>query len=345
MEYSPVFTRRHWRFLFLAIALSVGALVLFHVLTAGNLVGFLARLSSSYLAAAFGLVPLLWLVEGWRVQLIVRIGGEWLGFWPVWQANLATAFMAAITPAGAGGPPTQVFLLHHLGVSVARAASVAVARLFLNLGFFAVVSPPLFYWYREGLNLPGPLGGLVLGVAFGLSGLIFAFFYLLYRSDLGERLLSAIARHLPAAWSARLPEGAAAWRERLDAFRSSLAALFLAGWRPLLLLIGLTALYWLGFFSLAFLLIRSLGVEVTYGTTLVRQLLYYFLVSYVPLPGAGGVAELGLALLLAPLVPRPFLPGVVAAWRFLTYYLNILVGGPFLWLLLRQPAYRTAEEH
>lgn len=343
VEKNPAvtFQSRHWRWLLLAVSLSVGAIILFNVLAAGNALAFFARLSPPYLVAAFLLVPLLWLAEAWRVQVIVRAAGGRLDLWPIWQANLAAAFMAAITPAAAGGPPTQIYLLARLGLSAEKAAAVVVARLLLNLAFFALLAPPLFFLYRETLGLGKIFGGLVLVAAIGLSGIVGGFFYLLFRSDLAEKLIKALAAYLPPAWFGRAP----VWERRLTSFRVSLAALLAAGWRSLLLLAALTVGYWFGFFSLALLLIRSLGLEVGYGAAVVRQVLYYFVISYVPLPGASGVAELGLAVLFATVVPQPLLPGFVAAWRFLTYHLNILSGGPLFWLLLRQPTFRPVREH
>lgn len=337
---AVTFQSRHWRWLFLAIFLSIGAIILFNALAAGNVVAFLARLSPSYLVAALLLVPLLWLLEAWRVQAIIRASGASLAFWPIWQANLAAAFMAAITPAAAGGPPTQAYLLARLGLGAERAAAVVVARLLLNLAFFALLAPPLFFIYRGSLGLGKGLGTLIVVAAAGLGLVGGGFFYFLHRLDLAEKLLKALAAHLPPSWCLPL----AAWQDRLAAFRASLAALLAAGWRPLLLLGALTVGYWLCFFSLALLLIRALGLEVPYGAALVRQVLYYFLVSYVPLPGASGVAELGLAALFAALVPSSLLPGFVAAWRFLTYHSNILCGGLLFWLLLRRPTFRAVRE-
>ena len=44
-------------------------------------------------------------------------------------------------------------------------------------------------------------------------------------------------------------------------------------------------------------------------------------------PGASGIAELGGAALFGILVPVSILGVVVAAWRLITYYLNLVIGG------------------
>jgi uncharacterized protein (TIRG00374 family) len=292
-------------------------------------------------------VVLLWLIEAARVQVLAWTVGFHAPLRTVLAVNLATAFLAAITPASSGGPPAQIYFLSRLGLAPEKAAAVVTGKLLLNLAFFAVLAPPLFLYYRQALRLEAMVQLIAVVAAVGLSGIMVALFFLLFRSSLAERLLLLVARvawRLRPAWRKREAEVLAVWHSRLDQFRSSLLALLDAGWNLRLLLVLLTGAYWFGFFSLLPLLAYSLGLRMNFLTVMGRQFLYYFLVGYVPLPGASGAAELSLAALLSGLVPGPLLTGLIAAWRFLTYHLNLLVGGPLIWWWSRQPAQPLASQ-
>lgn len=340
-----VLLRRHqWRWLVIALALSAGAVVLVAGWGAGGLLVFLAKASPFYLGTALLVVSGLWVVEALRVKAIAELTGARQKLSEILQANLAAAFVSAITPASAGGPPAQAYFLARLGLEPAKAAAVVAARLLLNLAFFSVASTILFYLYCGKLGLARPLGVAVAAGAAGLSVAVAVLGYLLSRPSLAEAAGLRLAECLE-----RLGPQWGAWAKgvlvpRLAAFRGTLILIAGARWRARLLLAGLTGLFWLGFFSLAYLLMLSLGLKPTYVAVMVRQLLYYFVISYVPLPGASGVAELGLAALFAGVIPQALLPGFVAAWRFLTYHLNIVVGGPFFWALTRSPVHRPVEE-
>lgn len=330
------FKWKHWRLLLIALAFSIGAIVLFNLLWAGDFRGFWSQLSLRGIVMALLAVSGLWLLEAWRVQSIARAAGFTPDLGAVMRANLAAAFIAAITPAAAGGPPAHAYFLSRLGLGTERAAAVTTVRLLLNLAFFAVVSPPLFYLYRASLGLVPVLEWVVLAASVGLSGVVMGFFLMLYQSRWADAVVMAAGKVVPGGPEARRLK-MEKWLSMLEGFRQSLAALLGGGWKSTAWMCLLTTCYWLGFFSLALILIESLELRVSYGGVLVRQLLLYFVVSYVPLPGASGVVELGLAALFSGVVPASFLPGFVAFWRLLTYHSNILLGGIIFWTLVRRP--------
>ncbi|MGB9920359.1 MAG: lysylphosphatidylglycerol synthase transmembrane domain-containing protein [Moorellales bacterium] len=339
-EPAPEVLRRgYWRWLLLALALSVGALVLLGVRAAGEVFLFWTRASGPGLGLAFTVVVLLWLVEAARVQALVRTVGFSAPLRTLLVVNLAAAFVAAVTPASSGGPPAQVYFLSRLGLAPEKAAAAVTGKLLLNLAFFAVLAPPLFILYRQTLHLGATVQVLAVVGALGLTGIVMALFFLLLHSSLAEQLLVLLARtvlRLRPADREREAEVLEIWRSRLEGFRCSLLALLGTDWSLRLRLVLLTGAYWFGFFSLLPLLAYSLGLRINFVTAVGRQFLYYFLVGYVPLPGASGAAELSLAALLSGLVPGPLVTGLIAAWRFFTYHVNLLVGAPLIWWCSRQ---------
>lgn len=328
----------NWKMALVALALSLGSLALIFVLAPD---GFswrnLRLLAPEIAAAATGLVVGFWLVEALRIWLILRILGERFSVWRVFQVNMGAAFLSAVTPLGAGGPPAQAYFLSQEGVGPAKSALVVTLRLLFTILFFTIVTPVVLIFYQASVPL-SPLVRLLVLVTIAALIIVFAvFFYLLWRPPAVRRTIKTAVMVL--RWL-RLTRQAGTWPERISRgtadMRDALSLGLGRGLFPLFGVFLLTAAYWALYFSVAPLLLAGFGFPVPYLRALVRLVVLYFLMSYVPLPGGSGVAELGLASLFAGLVPAGILPVLVAWWRFFTYYLTALAGWLFLWRLAQR---------
>jgi uncharacterized protein (TIRG00374 family) len=332
--------RKHWSGLILAMALSAAGLTVVAAFTRGGEAPvLLAQRGGRCLYLAIALMVGLWFVEGLRTKAILEMVGSRIGFWPALQVHLASNFAASVTPLAGGGPPVETYLLWRRGIPLERSLAMVSVRLLLTFGFFVMAVPAilLFGWHFLQLSrllLLAAIGAVVLMLI--LSAL---FFYFVYRPPLVERLAARLLRLVPFRPLSHNPEQLASSIEREVAkFNRTLSLLLRAGWGSLALLIGYTVAIWGLFFAVAPLLLLNLGLEVPWVAATARQIVLYFLLTYVPLPGASGVAEVGYASLFASLVPRPLLAGFVAWWRLLTYYSGIVVGAPLLLHLAREAA-------
>ena len=60
---------------------------------------------------------------------------------------------------------------------------------------------------------------------------------------------------------------------------------------------------------------------------LLLECVIQFFLSFVPIPGGSGVAELGFFSIFAIYLPKHLQAISVTLWRLLSYHLNTLVGG------------------
>lgn len=332
--------RKYWNGLGLAVALSLGGLAAVAAFTSGDVAAaVLAQMRGAYFYLAVALVLGLWLCEGLRTKAILEMVGSPIGFWPALQVQLASNFAANVTPLASGGPPVETYLLWRQGVPLEQSLTMVSVRLLLTFGFFVVTVPTLLLFGWQSLQLSHLL--LVVAIcAVAVMLLSFAlFFYFVYRPPLVVRLATGILGLMPVRRLLPNPEQVmVSLEQEVVKFNRTLSLLLRAGWRNLAVLIGYTVLIWALFFAVAPVLLLGLGFEVPWLAATARQIVLYFLFSYVPLPGASGVAEVGYASMFASLVPRPVLAGFVAGWRLLTYFSGIAVGAPFLIRLARQPA-------
>lgn len=325
----------------MALALSLGSLALVFILAPDGFSWHNLRLLPPEVAAvATSLVGGYWLVEALRVWLILRILGKRFSVWEVFQVNMGAAFLSAVTPLGAAGPPAQAYFLSQEGVSPAKSALVVTLRLLFTLSFFGLVTPLVLVFYEASVPVNPLVRILILVTVAALVGISVGFFYLLWRPPAVRKTIKAAVAVL--RWL-RLARRAGTWPERIARgtadMRDALSLGLSRGLLPLAVVFLLTAAYWALYFSVAPLLLAGLGFSVPYLRALVRLMVLYFVMSYVPLPGGSGVAELGLASLFAGLVPADILPVFVAWWRFFTYYLTALAGWIFLWRLAQRAVF------
>ncbi|MEW6081278.1 MAG: lysylphosphatidylglycerol synthase transmembrane domain-containing protein [Bacillota bacterium] len=290
----------------------------------------LRRLSPAFLSLGLGVVLALWIVEGQRTRTILAMMGYELGLARAMRVNLASGFVGGITPFTSGGPPTLVYLLYRLGVPVNKGMAVAATRSLLTLLFFAVFVPFILMAFRSQVNLPSGVNILVYVAVASTIAAISAFLYILGRPGVVERAAAWMVSTPALRWLLRSHDPrATAGRASQEArrFGRSLHLVFGTGnLRGTIMLALYTLASWALFFSLGPVILEGLGLSVPLVKVLTRQVVLFFIVSYTPLPGGSGMAELGLASVFSPLIPSHLLPIFVGGWRFLTYHSTLLAG-------------------
>lgn len=330
--------KRGW--IITALFLSLGGLLFVYFFSGSeNGLEFLLEVQPSYLIAAFLFVVICWLLDALRLKVALNITGENLSLFNLFVNSLATAFMAGITPLAAGGPPAQIYFFYRQGIDLEKGFSVSTVRMLLNFIFFIVVTPIALILFYQALELEGFMSFIILIAVLLMAGGIAAFLYFLYRPELVEKAAFWLLRRRFLGENIR--NNALKWaktvHDQVLRFNICLKMLVLSGQKLRLFLLALlTVFYWLIFFSIALLLIRGLGYQTPPLITVMRQVVYYFLINYVPLPGASGVAEIGFAATFSSLLPKSILTPFVILWRLFTYYTNLLFGGFAFWYVSRK---------
>lgn len=335
--------QRLW--LAVAVSLSVASIAAVFAATAGE--GgwqFLAGMRPAYLLVSISLVFLLWIIEGLRLQACLQMIGGKITLLDALEVHLASSFAANITPFSSGGPPVATYFLCRKGLSLDQSLTLVTMRLLLTFAFFIVTVPLILVFFNSLLGFVWWLQVLVIGIVLFILGLIAIFFYLLIHPLSIRRLLRwavnlrLLKRFLPNPKSSSRK----AYREML-LFSNTLALLFKGDRWKLGLVLLYTALIWATFFAIGPVLLYGLGLDIPVALTVARQVVLYFVISYIPLPGGSGVAELGTASLFASAVPKGLLAAFVAGWRLLTYHSGILAGAPVLVRLAHRAPVRFSQ--
>ncbi len=283
-----------------------------------------------YLFLALLLSIIVWLLGGLRLYIVARGMKEELSFFCALRVFLVGSFVSNITPFASGGGPFQVYLLHQSGMSVGKSTTLVVVQFVLRLLLFGLLGP-LFYLFYPGIIGAAPLPtriidlGVLMGFLLSLIMLLVIYYPQLIRWLVTLSFRLPLIRGLTN--NRRIRSLIAEVIRETTVFKRSMLLLVRREQVFLLLVTLATVLFWVLFFSIPPVLMMGLGRQPRYQESLIIQTIFYLILNYIPTPGGSGFAELGFASLFSLFTPPSMVGILTFVWRFLTYYLLLLVGG------------------
>ncbi len=324
---------------------AAGLVLLFTLSTRGDASWIPPSLHAGFLLLAAAGAALDIVIGALRYHVFIRKIRPGTALWLPIRADLANRFVGAVTPSQTGGGPAQVFVLHRGGVPVPEALSFLAINFLCTLVVFLAAGGAAAW--ALGDRVPAGIasllvryGGTVLLVGLGL--ILFA----LGRPDTCARLLERAAARLeriPAGWARECARTGRLLVGSADRYRTSCARFIREDPRLPLTGLLLTALLYLNKFTLAWLVMRGLGAEGAYGTTLAVQALLHLVLYVAPTPGGSGIAELATGALMALVLPGGLLGPFTLVYRALLVHAPAMAGACVLAAELRPRGRHTRQ--
>ena len=267
------------------------------------------------------------LMETLSLGSALRAQGLSLPFRRLFAMCLLGAFYSYITPGASGGQPMQVYQFHKWRVPVGRATAALTIHFHCFQTMLLVFDVVLFTVYHKfvlaelGPNLPILIVGFIFNVILVSGSLMIAFY------QRPVRWLVKKAGALMRRFNIGNPE-------KLERAADGMADGFYTGMRELAsnraevarqVIIASVRVVCL--MSVMYFIYRGLGLrEHSYGKILTMGCMQYTSAAYTPLPGASGAQEGVFGLYFAGMLPDALLLSGLLAWRFVTYYMILIVG-------------------
>lgn len=316
---------RSKRWLIISLFVSLGSLLLIlfvipETSVTGDTFRSLKNIRGEYLFLAIGIHIMALFLWGMRLKVLTKaIGGD-IGLLESMNIIIPSLFAACITPSKFGGEPVRLYLLNKKGISVGDSTAVVVGERLLD-AFFLGLSMPLslyiFSGHYEVVMLP-VLFSAVLFFIF-LMGILA---YILSSPDDLKRFCARIARRMNAE------KHIERINSEIDNFHSSFWRFMRNNRTSLLIAMIFTSLFWLAEVSIASFILIGLGIDPMWSTSFAAQIILAVFITIPITPGSSGVAELGITSVYGTLVTSSAMLGLfVLIWRFVTYYINFIIGG------------------
>ncbi len=281
-----------------------------------------------------GAVLLSWLVEGFRVKTIALLLGEQIAFFDILRINLASIFSGNITPLYSGTIPAQVYFFHQKGISVGKATAIVTIRLSFTSLLLAIGGPFLLFIFKGrileeiGLSHLAGFVNYILLLALFFSGFLL---FLLLRPNKGEILINKFfqLKFVNKILGSRAEPLCQKVISEAKEFHICLNTLFQEKALPVFFVIILTVFSWLATLAITPAVMLGLGVNIKgkIFRILLLQFVIQFFLSFIPIPGGSGVAEMGFFSIFSSYLPKHLQAISVTIWRLLSFYLNTFIGG------------------
>ncbi|WP_296256678.1 MULTISPECIES: lysylphosphatidylglycerol synthase transmembrane domain-containing protein [unclassified Pseudomonas] len=281
--------------------------------------------------AMFGMVLVGWCANTMRLRLLLGESASGLGMCKSLGVVMATEFAYSATPGGGGAPLTLVALLSRCGIGPAKStAAFATDQLndlmFFLLALIGILIYAVFHKLSENLEWMLIASALLIGA--GLCSCAgFARYHrriILFNGRLLKRLNRKHSTQIR-------------WARKLLHFRDALAETWKMPHRTLLKVFALTCVHWSLRYSVLYLALLGLGVDIDWAWTFLVQMLSLSAGQFSLSPGGAGAAELTSAALLAPMVGKSTAAAAILIWRIVTYYFYLVAGGPVFLLMVGKP--------
>ena len=237
-------------------------------------------------------------------------------------------FFSGITPLASGGQPMQVYELRKKGVSITDGTAIAVQSYIMfhialmSLTITAITVNKMFHLFT-----PMPILTQMTIIGFIINFCILVILCCVcFTKTFNRVIVGFIIKVLSKLHIVKKPEEQLKkWRKRCDDYYYSAHELlkhkgvFIKG-------IIFQACSLLAFYLIPFFLAKAFSLDIKWYSSLAASCYVFNMGCYVPIPGASGGMEYGFAGFFGHFVTGYYLDTLLVSWRFITYYLPVVVG-------------------
>lgn len=284
-----------------------------------------------YILFAIILVFIYWLLKSICLYVIVKEYNPKVKLRNMFHQTLITQFFNGITPFSTGGQPMQVYMLKKSGVRLGAATNIIVQDFIMYqmalivMGILALVAN----WYYDFFEVSSALYslivlGFIINIIVGVV-LLFISFSKKFNDFCGKLMIKIATKFKIVKDQEKI---LLKWEEKLAEFNDS-AKLFKKK-KMLFLkcflynLLALTVYYIIPFY--VFISLDS-SLSLSIPAVITSSAFILMIGNFVPIPGGSGGIEYGFLQFFNSFANSSIVLSGLIIWRFVTYYLGIIIGG------------------
>jgi glycosyltransferase 2 family protein len=266
------------------------------------------------------------LLDSLRVSLLCQgVTGRWGNLRTSAEVILTGAFLAAVTPFQTGGLPVQLYLFKRDGISYGKGTLIILLRAIFYSIMMLILLPFLFPILTKQYDATSikilskyslivyPIIVLIIAFALIKPAIIKISLYKLTRllgkrKNKAKKLVDRMFKEID-----EMKDGF--WHFVREKKWHSISSFFL------------TFIAYIPYFFIAPLLLKGMGIDVSFIRIAFLQLVVVLFTFFSPTPGATGISEGVFAIMFIGIVGKGLLGVFTILWRFFTFHLTALVGG------------------
>ena len=276
---------------------------------------------------------------GFSIHNLVMVNGEKVALWRCIQISFIILFFHGVTPFAGGGQPMEIYYLHSEKIDLTKSTNIVLQNFIVYQIALVVVGVfSLIYNYCFKLFPSDSFIKKLVIIGFMINLLILLVTYAL---SFGKRLNKFICNQgLTILQRLKLVKNIEATREKLNQYLTNFHTNALElknNKRAFINNIFINILALVSLYSVPFAVAWGLGVDKFNIIESVVTTSYVMTIgSFVPIPGGTGGIEYGFVFFFGHLVSGSILNAMMLVWRFITYYLGVVIGAVCLSLYRRR---------
>lgn len=317
----------------------IGPIIILITLSAVLIIGYINGTLGDALNAVLNASPLFMLlcllcyccyilINALSIRSFLSCEGHKLTVKDALTVSLTGIYYSNITPGATGGQPMQIYRLSQYGVPVGTGTSAVICSLLSwhVMRVVLVIVAALLYWDYIMYNMGSYWPFLLLGFAYNVFFVIMWMFFSFSRKPV-EWLVGIVGKIVSKIKIVKNPEKTVTGlRNTADKFYNSMKRLRSHKGEIFRQLV-FGGLYMISLISILYFAYRGVGQHgASYGEISTMALCQYISAAYVPTPGASGAQEGLYKLYFGKLMDRSSLLAVMLIWRFMSYYLGLIIG-------------------
>ena len=340
---------RGWFALTLLFSLSV-IVIIFATTFNQETIGYILSFNLLFLGLAILFRILALVLWGVRIQLMSGSLGYRVHLPYCVNMVLAGLLAGTITPGQVGNDPVRVHELYRAGVKIGDATAVVIMERLLDgiiLTVMGLLIMTMMTQYFLSTFSPALLILIIIAWIFMISFLFIPVLAIKYPEKTKSALMRLVNWLAPRFFkSSASNQGITERADReIDNLFTSMTRFTGTARRGLLVGGIVTGLFWISEFLVASVIMMGLGLQPYILESFFFQILIAIIMMIPLTPGASGVTELSTSSLYALIIPSGMIGIFVILWRFVTFYLNIILGAiASLAIFKRELGYKEKEE-
>ncbi len=292
-------------------------------------VKYLFSFDIKWLLIAFSLILSYWFLKGLVLYFCSKKVYDKYSVKQGILLMITTQFFHAITPFSSGGQPWQIYKLKKDGLSLGQSSNVIIQDFIayqialVLLGAIAIISNYRFHLFPASVILKKLV---ILG--FTINTLVVIFLFLVaFSKKWNKKLIDGSINILYKLKIVKNKEEKLNKSEEfINNFHESAVILFKDKLNVFkIILLNFIAL--IGQYLIPFALLMGLGIYLNPLKVIVTSAYVMLIGSMMPIPGGTGGLEYSFISFFKNFITEPILSSVMIAWRIVTYYFGILIGG------------------
>ncbi|MBA7538369.1 hypothetical protein ES705_30644 [subsurface metagenome] len=325
--------KRFLKGLFISIIIGiVTTIIIIFITTNQNTWISLSYINKKYLFLAFVLMIFAAVIDALRIKMTVEAVNENITFIEALKVYYISNFAGGITPFFSGTLPTQIYLFNKdikNKMTLGKATMVSTIMPLIKTLVFTIFTPVIFFVFKRTITNYTILSTILINGAILISLFFLFLFFLAIKYP--EKMINIILKiqHFPYILKFSKKDTILRLFNKIileiKEYHKSFY-LLKENWIKLLLSTFYTIIFWSTFFLVAPMLLWGFNLNFNFSLVLVMQVIFYFILPFMPTPGGSGTAEAGFASLFSFFVPLHFLGLFVGIWRFIVFYFNLCIG-------------------